>query len=111
MTPTLLLLLLLGLTSDYVVYIMARYKKELVNGVEHPTIISSRWAGHAVFTSGLTVVISYIVLWLSNVPIFSDSGLSNAIGVSTSVILANTLLLSILHRYGRKILNVKEKTR
>ncbi|MHB8360830.1 MAG: MMPL family transporter, partial [Thermoplasmataceae archaeon] len=109
-TPTLLLLLLLGLTSDYVVYIMARYKKELINGVEHPTIISSRWAGHAVFTSGLTVVISYIVLWLSNVPIFSDSGLSNAIGVSTSVILANTLLLSILHRYGRKILNVKEKT-
>ena len=106
-TPTLLLLLLLGLTSDYVVYIMARYRKELAEGQEHPTVVSSRWAGHAVFTSGLTVVISYIVLWLSHVPIFSDSGLTNAIGVTTSIILANTLLLAILHRYGRKILNIK----
>ncbi len=107
-TPTLLLLLLLGLTSDYVVYIMARYRKELAEGQEHPTVVSSRWAGHAVFTSGVTVVISYIVLWLSHVPIFSDSGLTNAIGVTTSIILANTLLLAILHRYGRKILNIKD---
>ena len=106
-TPTLLLLLLLGLTSDYVVYIMARYKKELAKGEEHPTLVSSKWAGHAVFTSGLTVVIAYLVLWLVHVPLFSDSGLTNAIGVGMSVILANTLLLALLHRYGRKILNVK----
>ena len=110
-TPTLLLLLLLGLTSDYVVYIMARYRKELASGQKHPTIVSSRWAGHAVFTSGLTVVISYIVLWISHVPIFSDSGLTNAVGVSVSVILANTLLLAILHRYGRRILNIKESSK
>ena len=102
-TPTLLFIFILGLSSDYSVYLMARYRKELRKGTEHPTIASSRWAGHAVFTSGLTVVISEVVLWLANIPFFSDAGLANAIGVSVTLALATTFLLSIMHRYGRRI--------
>ena len=102
-TPTLLLIFILGLSSDYTVYIMARYRQELRKKTEHPTVISSRWAGHAVFTSGLTVILSEVALWLANVPFFSNSGFANAIGVSVTLIVANTFLLSILHRYGRKI--------
>ncbi len=102
-TPTLLFIFILGLSSDYTVYLMSRYRKELRKGAEHPTITSSRWAGHAVFTSGLTVIISEIVLWLANIPFFSDAGLANAIGVTVTLALATTFLLAILHRYGRKI--------
>ncbi|MGP6240207.1 MMPL family transporter [Cuniculiplasma sp. SKW4] len=102
-TPTLLFIFILGLSSDYTVYLMARYRKELRKGTEHPTIASSRWAGHAVFTSGLTVIISEVVLWLANIPFFSDAGLANAIGVSVTLALATTFLLSILHRYGKRI--------
>jgi RND superfamily putative drug exporter len=102
-TPTLLLIFILGLSSDYTVYIMARYRSELRKKTERPTVMSARWAGHAVFTSGLTVILSEVVLWLANIPFFSDSGFANAIGVSITLLVANTLLLSILHRYGTKI--------
>ncbi len=102
-TPTLLLILLLGLSTDYVVYIMSRFRTEMRKGNPNPIIVSSKWAGHAVFTSGLTVSMSYVALWVSNVPIFSDSGITNAIGVLLAVIVANTLLVSILHRGGRRI--------
>lgn len=102
-TPTLLLILLLGLSTDYVVYIMSRYRTELRRGNTNPVVVSTKWAGHAVFTSGLTVSMSYVALWVSNVPIFSDSGITNAIGVLLAVIVANTLLVSILRRGGKKI--------
>ncbi|MHB1439714.1 MAG: MMPL family transporter [Cuniculiplasma sp.] len=102
-TPTLLLIFVLGLSSDYTVYIMARYRSELRKKTERPTVISARWAGHAVFTSGLTVILSEVVLWLAHIPFFSDSGFANAIGVTVTLIAANTLLLSILHRYGKSI--------
>lgn len=102
-TPTLLLIFVLGLSSDYTVYMMSRYRHEIRKKADHPTIVSSRWAGHAIFTSGLTVVLSEVALWLANVPFFSDSGFANAIGVAVTLIVANTLLLSILHRYGKRI--------
>ncbi len=102
-TPTLLLILLLGLASDYVVYIMSRYRREVRSGNEHPSVVSAKWSGHAVFTSGVTVAISYIVLYLSHVPIFSDAGITNAVGVVVTILAANTLLLAILNRGKRKL--------
>ncbi len=102
-TPTLLLILLLGLSSDYVVYIMSRYRRELRKKNGEAPAVTTRWAGHAVFTSGITVGISYIVLWLSNVPIFSDSGITNAIGVIVAVLIANTFLIALLSRGKERI--------
>ncbi|OWP55833.1 MAG: hypothetical protein B2I17_09100 [Thermoplasmatales archaeon B_DKE] len=102
-TPTLLLILILGLTSDYIVYIMSRYRQELRKNGADPIPESAQWAGHAVFTSGLTVALSYLVLWIADVPIFSDSGLTNAIGVSVSIMLANTLLIALLATFGKKL--------
>jgi len=102
-TPTLLLILILGLTSDYIVYIMSRYRQELRKNSADPIPESAQWAGHAVFTSGLTVALSYLVLWIADVPIFSDSGLTNAIGVSVSIMLANTLLIALLATFGKKL--------
>lgn len=102
-TPTLLLILLLGLSSDYVVYIMSRYRRELRKNNDDAAAITTRWAGHAVFTSGITVSLSYVVLWLSNVPIFSDSGITNAIGVIVAVLIANTFLIAVLSRAKNKV--------
>lgn len=102
-TPTLLLILILGLTSDYIVYIMARYRQEMRKNSPEPIPEAAEWAGHAVFTSGITVALSYMVLWLANVPLFSDSGLTNAIGVSISILLANTMLISLLSAFKTKL--------
>lgn len=102
-TPTLLLILLLGLTTDYSVYIISRFRRELRNGNRNRDEVTIQWAGHAVFTSGLTVVISYVTLWLANVPLFSDSGLTNAISISMTVVLALTFLPSILVILDRRV--------
>ncbi|MEM0140034.1 MAG: MMPL family transporter [Ferroplasma sp.] len=102
-TPTLLLILVLGIASDYSVFIISRYRSEIRKRNPDSIPESSKWAGHAVFTSGTTVAISYIVLWLSNVPIFSDAGLTNAIAAVVTIIVANTFLIAILA-------NLKEKT-
>lgn len=102
-TPTLLLILILGLTSDYVVYIMSRYRQEKRKKNPDAILDAGQWAGHAVFTSGITVALSYVVLWLSNIPIFSDSGITNAIGVGISIVLANTFLIAILSKTDTKL--------
>ena len=101
-TPTLLLILILGIASDYSVYILARYRSEV--RAKNPDAIpeSSKWAGHAVFTSGTTVAISYLILWISNIPIFSDAGLTNAIAAVVTIILGNTFLIAILAQWGKK---------
>lgn len=102
-TPTLLLILILGLTSDYVVYIMSRYRQEMRRKNPDAVLDAGQWAGHAVFTSGITVTLSYIVLWASNIPIFSDSGITNAIGVAISIVLANTFLIALLQKAGKRL--------
>lgn len=102
-TPTLLLILLLGLTTDYSVYIISRFRRELRNRNLRRGEVTIQWAGHAVFTSGLTVIISYVTLWLANVPLFSDSGLTNAISISMTVVLALTFLPSLLVILDRRV--------
>ncbi len=102
-TPTLLLILLLGLTSDYVVYMMSRYRREIRKNSSDPISETSKWSGHAVFTSGITVALSYVVLYLFDVPLFSDAGITNAIGVVMSIMLANTFLIAVLSRFKNKV--------
>jgi RND superfamily putative drug exporter len=102
-TPTLLLILLLGLSSDYVVYMMSRFRRELRRGNKFPAIVSTQWAGHAIFTSGATVALSYIALYVSGVPLFSDSGITNAIGVLLAVLVSNTLLVAMLNIFRERI--------
>ncbi|MGC8584661.1 MAG: MMPL family transporter [Thermoplasmata archaeon] len=102
-TPTLLLILLLGLSTDYTVYMLARYRNEMRKGKPNPTNIMTEWAGHAIFTSGLTVILSYITLWLFDVPLFGDSGLTNAISISIAVIFALTFIPAITFILNKKL--------
>jgi RND superfamily putative drug exporter len=93
LTPTLTILLLLGLAVDYAVLQLRRTKEERQQGksVEESVGLSVRWAGQAVLTAGITVIVAYIVMAVVNVPIFSDVG--TAIAISVSILLAASLTL------------------
>jgi RND superfamily putative drug exporter len=93
LTPTLTILLLLGLAVDYAVLQLRRTREERQQGksVEESVGLSVRWAGQAVLTAGLTVIVAYIVMAVVNVPIFSDVG--TAIAISVSILLAASLTL------------------
>ena len=105
LTPTLTTLLMLGLAVDYAVLQLRRTREERLNGksLEESVAISVRWAGQAVLTAGITVVVAYIVMAVANVPLFSSVGTSIALGVSILLALSLTLLPSIELALGDRI--------
>jgi putative drug exporter of the RND superfamily len=94
LTPSLTILLTLGLAVDYSVLQLRRTKEERTKGrtTEESVSTSVRWAGQAVLTAGVTVVVAYIVMAVANVPIFSGVGTAIAMAVSILILASLTLL-------------------
>lgn len=115
LTPTLTTLLMLGLAVDYSVLQLRRTKEERTNGKskEESVATSVRWAGEAVLTAGITVVVAYIVMAVSKVPLFSDVGTAIAVGVSILLVASLTLLPSLELSLGDKLFwpNIRRKSR
>ena len=105
LTPTLTILLMLGLAVDYSVLQLRRTREERHKGKSIPESvgISIKWAGQAVLTAGITVIVAYIVMAVANVPIFSDVGTAIALGVSILLLASLTLLPSLEVALGDRI--------
>jgi RND superfamily putative drug exporter len=93
LTPALTILLDLGLAVDYSVLQLRRTREERTKGktTEESVTISVRWAGQAVLTAGITVVVAYVIMAVANVPLFSGVGTSIAIAVAILIAAALTL--------------------
>ncbi len=105
LTPTLTVLLMLGLAVDYSVLQLRRTREERQQGksIEESVGISIKWAGQAVLTAGITVIVAYIVMAVANVPIFSDVGTAIALGVGILLAASLTLLPALEIALGDKI--------
>ncbi len=105
MTPMLATLLMLGLGVDYAVILLRRTREERQSGKTNieSVGISTKWGGQAVLTAGLAVIVSYIVMAIANVPMFSDVGMSIAIGVGVLLIVSITLVPSLEILLGDKL--------
>ena len=105
LTPTLTVLLMLGLAVDYAVLQLRRTREERQQGktTEESVGISIKWAGQAVLTAGVTVIVAYVVMAAANVPIFSDVGIAIALGVSILLVASLTLLPALEIALGDKI--------
>ena len=104
-TPTLTILLMLGLAVDYSVLQVKRTREERQQGksIEESVGISIKWAGQAVLTAGITVIVSYIVMAAANVPLFSSVGTAIALGVSILLAASLTLLPALEIALGDKM--------
>jgi RND superfamily putative drug exporter len=108
--------LMLGLAVDYSVLQLKRTKEERLQGksIEESVGISIKWAGQAVLTAGITVIVAYIVMAVANVPIFSGVGTAIAVGVSILLVASLTLLPALEIALGDKVfwpgLNRRSKT-
>ncbi len=105
LTPTLTILLMLGLAVDYSVLQLRRTREERQKGksIEESVGISLKWAGQAVLTAGITVIVAYIVMAIAHVPIFSDVGTAIALGVSILLAASLTLLPALEIALGDKM--------
>lgn len=94
----------LGVVVDYCLFLMSRFRQELQKYESKKAVrISVMTAGRAVFFSGVTVAISLSSLFLPNIMIFNSIAIGGVIVVIFSVLVANTLLPSVLVLMGTKI--------
>ncbi len=100
--PTILLTILIGVGTDYSVFIIARYREERVKGAEVQDAIgtSVTWAGESITTSGATVIISFLALAVTSVVFLKTIGYVVGLGVLTALLVALTLVPAIVSMVG-----------
>ncbi len=103
--PTLATMLGLAVGIDYTLFILARHRQNLEDGLE-PREAAARataTAGGAVVFAGLTVIIALVGLAIVNIPFLTVMGLAAAATVTIAVLVSLTLLPALLGFAGTRL--------
>jgi RND superfamily putative drug exporter len=105
-SPILALMLGLAVGIDYALFIISRYRHELMRGTEPEEAagIAGGTAGSAVVFAGLTVFIALAGLSVVGIPFLTVMGLAAAGTVAAAVLIAQTLLPALLGFAGHKVI-------
>jgi RND superfamily putative drug exporter len=100
--PTILLTVLIGVGTDYSVFILARYREERVKGssVQQAMETSVTWAGESITTSGATVIISFLSLAFTSVVYLRTIGYVVGLGVLVALLVALTMVPAVVSMVG-----------
>ena len=108
-TPLLVSMIGLGVGIDYSLFIVTRFRQLLHEGLSPVDAAAEAGAsaGRAVLFAGLTVAISVSGLALFGLDFVTKLGVGSALGVLTTVLIANSLLLAVLAKLGHKVDRLK----
>ena len=108
-TPLLVSMIGLGVGIDYSLFIVTRFRQLLHEGLSPPDAAAEAGAtaGRAVLFAGLTVAISVTGLAFFGLDFVTKLGIGSALGVLTTVLIANSLLIAVLAKLGHKIDRLK----
>ncbi len=108
-TPILVSMIGLGVGIDYSLFIVTRFRQLLHEGLSPQAAAAEAGAsaGRAVLFAGLTVAISVSGLAFIGLDFVTKLGIGSALGVLTTVLIANSLLLAVLSLLGHKIDRLK----
>ena len=108
-TPILVSMIGLGVGIDYSLFIVTRFRQLLHEGLSPADAAAEAGAsaGRAVLFAGLTVAIGVSGLAFFGLDFVTKLGIGSALGVLTTVLLANSLLISTLRLLGHKIDRLK----
>jgi putative drug exporter of the RND superfamily len=108
-TPLLVSMIGLGVGIDYSLFIVTRFRQLLHDGLSPVDAAAEAGAsaGRAVLFAGLTVAISVTGLAFFGLDFVTKLGIGSALGVLTTVLIANSLLLAVLRLLGHKIDRLK----
>jgi putative drug exporter of the RND superfamily len=108
-TPLLVSMIGLGVGIDYSLFIVTRFRQLLHDGLSPADAAAEAGAsaGRAVLFAGLTVAISVTGLAFFGLDFVTKLGIGSALGVLTTVLIANSLLLAILRLLGHKVDRLK----
>ena len=108
-TPLLVSMIGLGVGIDYSLFIVTRFRQLLHEGLSpvDSAAEAGASAGRAVLFAGATVAISVTGLAFFGLDFVTKLGIGSALGVLTTVLIANSLLLAVLRLLGHKIDRLK----
>jgi RND superfamily putative drug exporter len=110
---TMLFSILMGVGTDYAIFIVARYREERIKGRNKVEAVrtSVTWAGESITTSGATVMISFFALGIADFSMIRTMGLVLGMAVGVSILVALTLVPSLLMIFGNRIFWPTTKSR
>ena len=108
-TPLLVSMIGIGVGIDYSLFIVTRFRQLLHDGLspQDAAAEAGASAGRAVLFAGLTVAISVTGLAFFGLDFVTKLGIGSALGVLTTVLIANSLLIAVLSKLGHKIDRLK----
>ncbi|HEV2903311.1 MAG TPA: MMPL family transporter [Gaiellaceae bacterium] len=108
-TPLLVSMIGLGVGIDYSLFIVTRFRQLLHEGLSPADAAAEAGAsaGRAVLFAGLTVAISVTGLAFFGLDFVTKLGIGSALGVLTTVLIANSLLIAVLAKLGHKVDRLK----
>jgi putative drug exporter of the RND superfamily len=108
-TPILVSMIGLGVGIDYSLFIVTRFRQLLHDGLSPRDAAAEAGAsaGRAVLFAGLTVAISVTGLAFIGLDFVTKLGIGSALGVLTTVLIANSLLPAALSLLGHRIDRLK----
>ena len=108
-TPILVSMIGIGVGIDYSLFIVTRFRQYLHEGLPpcDAAAEAGASAGRAVIFAGLTVAISVTGLAFFGLDFVTKLGIGGALGVLTTVLIANSLLIAVLAKLGHKIDRLK----
>src|SRR5918996_1695723 len=108
-TPLLVSMIGIGVGIDYSLFIVTRFRRLLHEGLSPADAAAEAGAsaGRAVLFAGLTVAISVTGLAFFGLDFITKLGIGSALGVLTTVLIANSLLLAVLALLGHKVDRLK----
>src|ERR671924_904239 len=108
-TPLLVSMIGLGVGIDYSLFIVTRFRQLLHEGLSPADAAAEAGAsaGRAVLFAGVTVAISVTGLAFFGLDFVTKLGIGSALGVLTTVLIANSLLIAVLAKLGHKVDRLK----
>jgi len=100
-----LVVVLYGIGTDYILFLLFRYRERLRAGDEPKTAIVNAMerAGEAIASAGGAVIVSFMALVLSSLSLFRSIGPALAIAVATTLVAALTLVPAVMTLLGRSL--------
>jgi RND superfamily putative drug exporter len=103
--PTVLLIVLFGIGTDYILFLLFRYRERLRAGDDKRTamVVSVERVGEVIASAAAAVIVAFLVLLLASLGFFGSLGPALAIAVGVMLITALTLIPALVSLLGRYV--------
>src|SRR5438309_86071 len=104
-TTTFLFTIMLGVGTDYAIFLMARYREERIGGHDKSQAVqtSVTWSGESIATSATTVIIAFGAMTISSFTLLRSIGVGLGFGVLIALLVSLTLIPSLILIAGDRI--------